>query len=94
MHQLSQRRFLALACLPAIVIGLAARTDASEPASTVALQELVDGLKTQLGIDAAVSAAIVSSNSLLVSVQPVDGDPARFGSSSRSRFCLRWIRTS
>ena len=66
MHQSSQRHFFALACLPVIVIGLAARMDASEPPSTVALQELVDGLKTQLGIDSVVSAAIVTSNSLVV----------------------------
>ena len=94
MHQSSHRHFLALVCLPVIVIGLAARMDASEPPSTVALQELVDGLKTQLGIDAVVSAAIVTTNSLLVSVQPVDGGPARFGWSSRSGFCLPWTRTS
>ena len=78
MHQSSQRHFLALACLPVIVIGLAARMDASEPPSTVALQELVDGLKTQLGIDSVVSAAIVTSNSLVVSVQRLDGDPGTF----------------
>jgi len=78
MHQSSQRHFLALACLPVIVIGLATRMDASEPPSTVALQELVDGLKTQLGIDSVVSAAIVTSNSLVVSVQRLDGDPGTF----------------
>ena len=33
----------------------------------------MDDLKTQLGIDAVVSAAIVTTNTLLVSVQPVDG---------------------
>ena len=38
-----------------------------------ALQELVNGLKTQLGIDVIVSTAIVPTNPLLVSVQPVDG---------------------
>ena len=78
MHQPSQRPFLALACLPVIVIALAAPMDASAPLSTVALQELVDGLKTQLGIDSVVSAEIVASNSLLVSVQRVDGDPGTF----------------
>ena len=60
--------------------------DASEPPSTVALQELVDGLKTQLGINAVVSAAIVPSNSLLVSVQPVDGDPGTFRMEFEGRF--------
>ena len=73
MHQSSRPYFLALVCFPVIVIGLAARMDASEPPSTVALQELVDGLKTQFGIDAIVSASIVTNNSLLVSVHPVDG---------------------
>jgi hypothetical protein len=72
MQQSSQRHFLALACLPVIVIGLAVQMDASEPPATVVLQELVDGLKTQLGISAVVSAAIVTSNGLLVSVRPAD----------------------
>ena len=60
--------------------------DASEPPSTVALQELVNGLKTQLGIDAVVSAAIVPTNSLLVSVEPVDGDPGTFRMAFEERF--------
>ena len=77
MHQSSQRHYLALACLPVIVFGLAIRTDASEPPRTVVLQELVDGLKTQLGISAVVSAELVTSNSLLVSVRPVDGGTFR-----------------
>lgn len=78
MHQSSQRHFLALACLPVIVIGLTVRMDADEPPGTVVLQELVDGLKTQLGISSVVSAAMVTSNGLLVSVRPVDGDPGTF----------------
>jgi hypothetical protein len=78
MHESSQRRFLALACLPVIVIGLAAQIDASERRNTVALQQLVDGLRTELGIDAVVAAAIVTSNGLLVSVHPVDGDSTKF----------------
>ena len=78
MHQSSHRHFLALACLPLIVIGLTARMDASEPPSTVALQVLVDDLKTQLGIDAVVDAALVAKNSLVVSVQPVDGAAGTF----------------
>ena len=78
MHQLSHRRFLALACLPLIVIGLTARIDANEVPSTVALQSLVDDLKTQLGIDAVVDAALVAKNSLVVSVQPVDGAAGTF----------------
>jgi hypothetical protein len=78
MDQWSRRSFVALVCLPVIVVGLAAGTDASEPPSAVALQELVDGLKVQFGIDAVVSAAIVTNNKLLVSVQPVDGTPGTF----------------
>src|SRR5688572_17595552 len=78
MHQSLHRHFFALACLSIIVIGFAVPVDASKPPSTVALQELVDGLKTQLGIDAVVSAAVVARNSLLVSVQRVDGDTGTF----------------
>ena len=86
MQQSTERQFLALACLPVIVIGLAARMDANGPPSTVALQELVDGLKTQLGITAVVSAAIVTQNSLLVSVQPAGGDPGTFRMEFDDRF--------
>jgi Peptidase family M48 len=86
MHQSSRPYFLALVCLPVIVIGLAVRMDASEPPSTVALQELVDGLKTQFGIDAVVSAAIVTNNSLLVSVHPVDGARGAFRMEFEERF--------
>ena len=85
MHQ-SQRQLFALVCLPVIVIGLAVQMDASEPPSTVALQELVNGLKTELGIDAAVSAEIVTTNSLLVSVQPFDGNPGTFRMEFDERF--------
>ena len=85
MHQSSHRHFLALVCVPVIAIGLATQMDASEPPSTVALQELVDGLKTQFGIDAAVSAAIVTNNSLLVSVKP-GGDPGTFRIEFEERF--------
>ena len=86
MHESTQRQLFALVCLPAIVIGLAVQMDASEPPSTVALQELVNGLKTELGIDAAVSAAIVTTNSLLVSVQQVDGNPGTFRMEFEERF--------
>ena len=78
MHHSSHRSLLTLLCLPPILIGFAAQMDAGEPLSAVALQELVDGLKTQLEIDAVVSATIVKNNTLLVSVQPVDGDPGKF----------------
>ena len=86
MYQSSRRSFLALVCVPVIVIGLAARMDASEPSGTLALQELVDDLKTQLGINSVVSAAIVTSNSLVVSVQRVDGDPGTFRMEFDERF--------
>lgn len=76
MH--SHRNLLTFLCLPPILIGLAAPMHAGEPLSAFALQELVNGLKTQLGIDAVVSATIVKNNSLLVSVQPVDGETGTF----------------
>jgi hypothetical protein len=86
MHQSSHRTLFRLLCLPAILLGLAARMDAGEARSAVALQELVNGLKTQLGIDAFVSVAIVTTNTLLVSVQPVDGDPGTFRMAFEERF--------
>jgi hypothetical protein len=82
----SQRQLFALVCLPAIVVSLAVQLDAGEPPSTVPLQELVNRLKTELGIEAAVSAAIVTTNSLLVSVQPVDGNPGTFRMEFEERF--------
>lgn len=78
MNRSSHRQLFTLACLPAILICLAVRLDANEPPSTVALQELVNGLKTQLGIDAVVSADIVTTNTLLVSVQRVDSGSGTF----------------
>jgi hypothetical protein len=86
MHKSSLRNLFPLLCLPAIVIGLAARVDAREERSAVALQELVNGLKTQLGIDAVVSASIVPSNALLVSVEPVDGAPSTFRMAFEEQF--------
>jgi hypothetical protein len=59
---------------------------ASEPPNTVALQELVDGLKTELGIDSVVSAALVPTNPLLASVQPVVGHPGTFQMAFEERF--------
>ena len=69
-----------------ILIGLTAQMDAREPMSADALQELVNRLKDQLGIDAVVSAAIVPSNPLLVSVQRVDGAPATFQMAFEKQF--------
>ena len=86
MHQSSHRTLLTLLCLPAILTGLAVRLDASEPRSAAALQELVNGLKTQLGIGAVVSVSVVTTNTLLVSVQPVDGHPGTFRMAFEQRF--------
>jgi Zn-dependent protease with chaperone function len=86
MHQSSHRNLLTLLSVPAILIGLAVQMDAREPGSLNALQELVNSLKAQLGIDAIVSAAIVPTNPLLVSVRPVDGGPAKFQMAFEERF--------
>ena len=70
----------------AILIGLTAQMDAREPVSAGTLQELVNRLKDQLGIDVVVSAAIVPSNPLLVSVQPVNGASVTFQMSFEKQF--------
>lgn len=67
-----------LLCVSTLLFGLAVGLHAEEPRSVHALQELVDNLKGQLGINAAVSAAIVPANPLLVSVQPLNGAAATF----------------
>ena len=86
MHQSSFRNLFSLFCVPTVLIGLAVAMDAREPRSVHALQELVNSLKGQLGIDAIVSASIVPTNPLLVSVQPVDGGPATFQMAFEERF--------
>ena len=86
MHQSSPRNLLTLLCLPAIFVGLAARMDATEPPSAFAIQELVNDLKTHLGIDAVVSATTVTTNPLLVSVQAVDGELGTFRMAFDERF--------
>jgi hypothetical protein len=78
MHQSSRRLLSALACVLAVLICAPPQMSAYEPPSTVALQELIDDLKTELGVDVAVSAELVTTNSLLVSVEPVDGAPGKF----------------
>ena len=88
MRQTSHRQLLTLLCLPAMLISLSAGLDAGERSSTVALQELVNGLKAQLGIAAAVSAEIVPANTLLVSVQRVGADPGTFRMTFEERFLL------
>ena len=86
MVESSRRHLFMLLCLPVILIGLAAPTDAGELRNTLAIQELVNGLKAQLGIDAVVSAEIVTTNTLLVSVQRVDSDPGTFRMMFEERF--------
>lgn len=86
MHQSSYRNLFTLLCVPTILIGLAGTMDARELRTLPSLQELVNSLKTQLAIDAIVSAAIVPTNPLLVSVQPVDGSPATFQMAFEERF--------
>jgi len=86
MHQSPYRNLFTLLCVPTVLIGLSVVTDAREPRSLHALQELVNGLKAQLGIDAIVSTSIVPTNPLLVSVQPVDGGPATFQMAFEERF--------
>ena len=78
MYQSSRRPLLTLVCLLCLLICVSTRTHAAEPLNTVPLQELVDGLKTELGVDAIVAASIVTTNSLLVSVEPIDGRPGTF----------------
>ena len=86
MQQSSYRSLFVLLCFPAILIGLAARMDAREPRTAVALQGLVNALRTQLGIETVVSAEIVATNALLVSVQPVDGSAGTFRMTFDERF--------
>jgi hypothetical protein len=69
-----------------MLVVLAAGTDARGPRSVDALQEMVDSLKTQLGIHAIVSATIVPTNPLLVSVQPVQGSSTAFQMAFEERF--------
>ena len=78
MYQSSRRPLFTLVGLATMLICLAVRTEASEPPNTVALQELVDSLRTELGVDVVVSASIVTTNSLLVSVEPIEGNPGTF----------------
>jgi hypothetical protein len=78
MDRASHRNLVHLLFALPILIGLTAQMDAREAMSASALQELVNRLKDQLGIDAVVSVVIVPSNPLLVSVQPVDGAPGTF----------------
>jgi hypothetical protein len=73
-------------CLPAILIGLTAQLEAREERTVRQLQDLVDGLKLQMGIDAPVVTELVTTNPLLVSVKPVDGDAIAFRMSFEQSF--------
>lgn len=86
MDRASHRNLIHLLFVLPILISFTAQMDAREPMSAAALQELVNRLKDQLGIDAVVSAAIVPSNPLLVSVRPVDGAPATFQMAFEKQF--------
>ena len=86
MFDSSHRILLTLVSVPALLIGLTVGTHAREPLDLDALQELVDTLKDQLGIQAIVSASTVPTNALLVSVQPVNGAPGTFQMAFEERF--------
>jgi hypothetical protein len=86
MNQSSHRSLFSRLCVPIMLIGLAVATDAAESRSVHALQDLVNSMKAQLDIDASVSAALVPSNPLLVSVQRVEGSPATFQMAFEERF--------
>jgi hypothetical protein len=85
MHPSSHRNLFTILCVPTLLIGLSVGMDARERRTPQALQELVNGLKVQLGIEAAVSAVIVPTNPLLVTVQRVGG-PATFQMAFEERF--------
>jgi hypothetical protein len=83
----SNRRH-AFCALSALLLGLNASLTA-EPDELHRLQTLVDGLRVRLAIDSTVSPAIVTSNPLLVSVEPTEskgGSPAAFRMSFDATF--------
>jgi hypothetical protein len=86
MPHASRRSLFTLVSIPIMLVGLSAGISAREPLDLNAIQELVDSLRAQLGIQARVSAAIVPTNPLLVSVQPVTGSPAAFQMAFERRF--------
>ena len=86
MDRASHRNLINLLFVLPILISFTGQIEAREPMSAAALQELVNRLKGQLGIDAVVSAAIVPSNPLLVSVKPVDGAPTTFQMAFEKQF--------
>src|SRR5262245_7402287 len=86
MRQPSHRQLFALLCIPAFLISISIGLNAHEPSNTRAIQDVGNGLKTQLGIDAVVSAEIVPTNSLLVSVQRVEGERGTFRMTFEEQF--------
>jgi hypothetical protein len=67
-------------------MGLPSSLDAREPRSAASIQELVNRVRARLGIEANVATAIVPTNPLLVSVQPVDSAPGAFQITFEERF--------
>jgi hypothetical protein len=86
MHHASHNPLFTWFLAPILLVGLTFATEAREPRSADALQDLVDGLKEQLCIDANVSAVIIPVNALLVSVQPVEGTADTFRIAFEERF--------
>jgi len=86
MAESSRRQLFMLLSLPVVLISFTAPMDAGELRSPLAIQQLVNGLKSQLGIDVLVSAEIVPANTLLVSVQRVEGNAGTFRMTFEERF--------
>jgi hypothetical protein len=78
MRKPSSHLFIAswLWVLALLVSVAASPIDEPNPTAAGRVQDLIDTLKTQLGIDVRVVTAIVPTNPLLVSVQPVDSPSA------------------
>jgi hypothetical protein len=74
----SPSKLFPLITLPLMLISLASGLDARAPRSVDALQELVNRLSAELGLQASITAVIVPANPLLVSVQPVEGSREAF----------------
>ena len=87
MHVSTHRSFpVLLLCVPAILMNLTAQPEAREPRAPQQLQDLVDNLKRQMGIDAPVTTELVETNPLLVSVKPVEEGAIAFRMSFEQSF--------
>jgi hypothetical protein len=86
MHYAARCTILILLSALVDPLGLAVGLEARQPRTAHTLQALVNSLKSELGIDARVSALIVAANPLLVSVQPVDRSRAVFEMAFEERF--------